>query len=530
MSLIERNFYTLKQSCRTIWNFTYKKNWGIIYKTFIDNKWSTYNVLVKECNKNFSALLLPDDRICVIYQDFLGNIILSIYNETNWSHHEILKKKNNTIKDVYLKILYSNNKIHIFYNIYLIQNNIRTLFHQTVDKNLNLSSPKMIDTTNVTLINPFSVHVSDNQNIFIMYQKLKNTYELGYKILDNNNTMWSDFYVVDKNISPYIDFSISSMDNTFHSLYIKNNTKTNILTHCSGYLSDLTHVKIYESINDIMLPCLFRKKDTLWDLWISDNSIHSCFSKDNGIDFSNIENELLQSPDIFKTIYISNSDNRQYEVNELYSNQLTLLPYTFVTSKNDLQNKTNYTDHFNETSVTLKKDMPDLDVEKKLSYYNHKLIQKDQIINQLNYLLKEEKNRSQLSSSKLKTLEKKYIEFKNAKLNIDKNISLLKDKLISKDKQVSNLEKAIVEKEEEISFLENKFSELEDNKTNDANTIVQLEEKLYEYENKILFLENELNEYENEISVLNVKIKDLENDLANAKSNSSLFKKFFSSN
>ncbi|MCY6482760.1 hypothetical protein OW763_00110 [Clostridium aestuarii] len=519
MLLNDRNFYTLKQSDGTIWQFSYKKSFGIIYKTLENTKWSNYNILVNECSNNFSVVLIHDDKICVLYQDSSGNINLNVYNGTTWTKHEILKKKTSVVNDVYLKTIYNNDKLHIFYGILNTKNNIRTLFHQTIDDDLNLSTPNIIDTTNVRHINQFTICCSDNNDLYILYQKLINKYELGYKIFNFKNNTWSKFYTVDKNVSPYIDFSLTSLQNTLHTLYIKSNGISNILVDASGYLSDLKYTKIHES-NNITSCSLTLLNNIIWCSWICGNWIYSCFSNNNGLTFNTPPHrEIINtSPIIFKSLYNEFSSTHNCINNEIYMQNTTtfkILPNVLNTLTSNVKNTELQSDIPDNYSVYMEKYM--LNLKQRLSFYQKKLSQKDQLINHLNSILSQEKSKHLCSQNMLKSLNQKYTEFEKEKKSLTENLNYLKKDLDVKQNKIDDLENITIKKEKEFISLSNEINTLKNLATEKDNKISTLKKEISKYEdvtpeykNKISNYEDKINETENLISEYKSKINKKE--------------------
>ncbi|MCD3193961.1 hypothetical protein G8S49_00040 [Clostridium botulinum C] len=411
MKLLNDNFYTIRMSSNDLWNITYNKNLGIIYRQCIDKKWSNLFVLQKECNESFATILLPKNKLCLIYQNKDGNIVLSIYSSGQWEHKQILKWKGNKIKKAKLRALYIKNKIHIFYSLNLVSDSSEIVFYQTIDLNLNISNPISIDDTIFSSENPFDINVLDNGSLVILYEKYKNSYELGYKIFNCNNNKWSDFYTIDTNIKSHSYFSLSCNNNTIHCLYVKNSSLENILVHCSGLFLDLNYITIFKSTNNISMPCFFKFKDTIWDIWISNKTIYTCYSNDNGLNIGQIHQEKLPKS-LLKSYYISFEDNYSLAFNNsLYvtpDNGLSFFPKILY---NLLKNNSSYSKDSHIVSKDIKNYINN--VEHKLSDYKKELSHKDKIINKLNSMLKEEKNKLSLYLTKLNNIENNYSSLKS---------------------------------------------------------------------------------------------------------------------
>ncbi|MGH4120192.1 hypothetical protein [Clostridium sp.] len=518
--LESKNFYIIKQTDGTLWNFTFKDNFGIIYRTFEKNSWTNYNILVKNASKSFSALILPDNRICIIYQSSSGNLLLKVYSGNEWTEHSILHKKVNSVSDIHFKTMYVSGKIQIFYSILQSHDNIRTLFYQTLtlNKDLVVSSPVLIDTTNVNHVNQFVVHALEDNTICIMYQKLVNKYELGYKILNHSSANWSKFFNVDKNISPYIDYSLCSVNNKLNILYIKNNGQTSALYNVRNYISNPEHTKISES-NNLTSCAFFKEGNITYGFWISNNCIYTYYTSGMGDSISPIKSEGLKSINIIKSAFIEILADRQCISNELYVQDggvLTILPNNFFNYKHTLAEQNKLSNHFNTNTV--QESIPS-NTEENVASIEIKLIKKDQLINQLNYIIKEEKNKVVLLNNKISILEKNYLQEEDQKSQLYKDISLLQETLISKETQIHELEKIMIQKEAELM-------ELSKNNNNNAEGQIT----------KNAAMQNEIDGYKIMITNLNRIIEGLNSkiglredeivEMTNEK-NTSLFKKLF---
>ncbi|WP_127836472.1 hypothetical protein [Clostridium prolinivorans] len=168
MISVKKNMYVLKQSDGTIWNFKYDRNKGIIYKNYKNGIWSKYNIFVKEAKENFSAAILPNDTICIVYEDLNGNLMMYTFNGVNWKVYNITKNNNMNIFNVYFKIILYKNYLFLFYSIYKNSNKITIVF-QTVDEKGNLSSIKTIDDIYFKYDIPFYINISNKNVLYIMY-------------------------------------------------------------------------------------------------------------------------------------------------------------------------------------------------------------------------------------------------------------------------------------------------------------------------------------------------------------------------
>lgn len=493
MKLLSNDFYTIRMSHENLWNITYNCKLGIVYRQLTNNEWSNASILQKQCNNSFATVILPKNRLCVIYQNSDGNIMISVFSNKIWTHKKILKWKGISLKKAHIKALYYNDNIHMFYSINLISDCTETLFYQTIDSDLNLSKPIIIDNNILNIDKPFDINILDNGSLVVLYEKLIKDYELVYKIFNHQNYKWSDYYPIDKNLLPYKDFSLCCNNNTIHILYIKNNNSTNSLIHCSGLFSDLNYITIFKNSKDILLPCFFKFKDTIWDIWINNDLIYSCFSNDNGLNVSILEKEPLPKS-LLKTAYLSYNDNLNTKhscINYLYitpDNGLTFFPTTLSTSikkSYEQNNNFKYKKHIPENPTTTTKD--------KFSYYEKELSNRNEIINHLNSLIKNERNNSLTLFNKLNNIQANYLSLKQ------KYDSLLnaKSKLESAPYKIDELTTLLLEKNKLISEFEKNFSYLNLSKNiNQENNINNFKKEISDYKITIEGLTNKLTNYE----------------------------------
>lgn len=98
-----------------------------LYKNYKNGIWSKYNIFVKEAKENFSAAILPNDTICIVYEDLNGNLMMYTFNGVNWKVYNITNNNMN-IFNVYFKIILYKNYLFLFYSIYKNSNKITIVF------------------------------------------------------------------------------------------------------------------------------------------------------------------------------------------------------------------------------------------------------------------------------------------------------------------------------------------------------------------------------------------------------------------
>lgn len=470
MIIADRNFYIIKQSDGTIWNFFYNKDKGIIYKFFKENTWSTHHVLTKKALKDFSVIILSDDSIVVLYENLNGTLVLSKYNDKAWNEEQIMKNSKTEIFSTYFKAVVHNNKINIVFSILNKKDNTVTLFHQIVDEENNLTNPKMIEKIKNDYHISFNVYSVENKKLFIIYQRFIEHFELGYKTFNVNTEKWSDFNSIDTSICYFSYYSALIVNELLNILYIKKGENIDNLIYVHGKNSNFKSIELFKGIN-IELCSFFIVYGEIWCYWIKDKKIYNSFSINSGNNFSSYPYEQpLNSTYIFKVIYISNKLEKVKNtiLNEIYITNYDDIKYLILSniysySKINIRNN-EYLSYI-EYYLT--------EMCEKVLFYENTIKQKEESIIQIKYTLEEQ-------NFKLLSIEKKYETTK----------SLL-----------NKLKKRNIEKEKEIVSFKNELSK---------------------QENRILSLLDE-------IKNLQLNINDLNSQLtkSNSKSSNSLLKKIF---
>lgn len=540
MLITDRSFYVIKQSDGTTWDFSCNKYNEIIYKFSKGNTWSEYYVLSEETSRNFSVILLDDDSIDVLYKDLNGTILLSKYDGNKWRKEEILKNDKNHMFDVYFKAIGNENKIHLIFSILNKEKNITTLFHEILDEENNLSPPKIIDAIKYNYNVQFTVCITSNKELFIIYQQFMNNHQIGYKVFNKDIKKWSDFNLIDKSKYPFNDYSMAIVNGILHTLYIKKEENINSLIYVHG---NNFNKKLFQGINiescSVSIIC-----GQIWCSWSENNEIYSSFSIDDGNNFSTPPYEhSLNSQYIFKGNYLSNDHKEVKQIfgNEIYiasddkSQYLILFTlYQYIRSNQNSNDYLSYMEYF-MTQIYLK-----------ILAYEKIFKQNEQLVAQLNYQLEEQKVQTQLYERKYKDLSNISSKFMNVKNELNAMINLLQESLANKEDKLEYLEKIIEYKENELLSLRNKLSNEEINilslmkeikelnsKTEKLQSlenmniekekhIVSLKDKLSQEENKNLSLMKEIKNSKDKISDLNSQLTE-----ANSKLNISLFEKIF---
>ena len=526
MFLPEKTFYVIKQSDYTTWNFTYDKNKGILYRILKEDNESNYKVLEKESSGNFSVLLLPNDDIYFLYEDLKGNIKLRILNSDKRNEDIVILKKTTETYDISFKAILNKNEIYLFYNVLNKETKIRTLFHQVVDENFELASPRIIDKSYDKYSYSFII-IADDDKLLIMYQKSHKNYKLGYKILNPEIDSWSDFYIIDESSEAFIDYSFLSINDDIHSLYIKKEKDKNFLIYSQSETIKGGHKILFEGM-DIKSCSFFAIEGHLYCSWISNNEIYNCLTKDIGKTFSSpIAIQLLASLDVIKSIYMSNLTRtiRDLIINEMYvmdddEVEVLIIPNEYNPLDSSIINKNK---SYKKCDQCLLEAKSYLNVAyNKMLLYEKQLKQKEDLITLLKNTIQEYAIRNEIYGNKLKDINTQYVKFQEDKNLLNGNINYLQESLISKEKKIEELVNASVNQGREILIFKDQFDEKQ-------KQITKLQEKTFEQEKVNMEKESKILSFNEEVEILKNKLEDLNSKLiiTDSKIKESLLKRLF---
>lgn len=463
MVSLERNIYILKQSNGTIWNFSFDKRLGIVYKTLKRKMWSNYSTLTKATTGNFSVNLLPNDNICLIYEDLDGNLIMNLYNYKKWNSYYLIENDEKEKIDIYFKTLFYKNELFLFYSIYNKNTNILTIVSQIVDERGNLTSPILIDHVNFRYGTPFYIYTSNENILYIMYQKQENNYLLGYKVLEDYSRSWSRFYVIDDSSYPFEEYSLLSFEDKIHSLYIKKDVNDIYsLIHCEGKSSSYNYNSIFSDRN-IISSALFIIGKHIWCLWIQDNKIYSTVSIDGGNVFSlPPQFELIESQSIFKSIYLSNflENNKNICRGEVF---LKNVGYPHCLVIDDIYGVVHRSNKNNSYLFYLQYFISELNKEDKhykIDIAEREIAERDILIQKLYNMIKEKESKLVSYESKFNAVSENLAKFNKNKNQLNEGIRLLEDSLLDKEKKLNELQMIYIEKENELELLKEELSNI----------------------------------------------------------------------
>jgi hypothetical protein len=454
--IIEMPYYVIKQSNNTIFIFTYNTNNEIICNIKNDEIHNNPFYIIKDARKNFSVMLLPDDKIYILYQNIIGHLMISVYDKLHWTSVSFFENKNKNAPDVNFKAAYFNSKINIFYSIQSSKENTVNLLHQEVEEDFTKNTPALIDST--TKEN-FKLHISNNK-IFIIYEKYNNNYFIGYKVLETSTSTWSNFKIINQNIMQFQDYSLIYQNGEVHALYIKNKEDRNTLYHSHGLENAFKHKKIYAHKN-IEVCNLYNLKNKFFICWIIDNTMSSTYSNNNGKSF--------YIPPKFTNINLGTIVKVIYETNVLQEQYLSKLSEIYLLDEQEISSifeinileDNNNIEMISSEEETFSVNSTIIENSKQVEYYKQELYSKDQLIIQLKHIIQEEKRKSNSINNTNTNLKIENENLNIIKESLDKKVNKSQDILISKDLTITELEKEILGDKENIISLNNKIVSLE---------------------------------------------------------------------
>lgn len=452
---LEKEMYILKQSDGSIWNFIYDKKLGITYRLYEETKWSNYHILTCESTGKYSISLLANDNICVIYESFDKHLVLKIYTNQNWNSYNILENDNDDRIEIYFKTIINKNNLILFYSVYNRYSKDLTLLSNLIDDKGILHSSSLIDTFKTENNILFYPCPSDNDIMYVMYQKTDDNYILGYKVLDNHSITWSKFYKVDESSSPFKEYYLLSCKDKLHSIYTKiDKSDTYSLTYYNCTTNKYINIIRNKNINS---SSLFISDRYIWCFWIRNNELFSTVSIDDGISFSKpYKTESIDYLKLYKVTYLSNFlENKnllflgEVFAFDIHSPKLLVIDNIFGIVYKYTKN-TSYSFYLLYFISSINTDN---------QYIKNDFSGKEVLIQNQNNVIEEQNNKLISYKNKFKSINELLKEFNENSLKLNEYILFLEE-------SIDNKEKIIHENEIELDLLK---KENENNKLKKAS-------------------------------------------------------------
>ncbi|WP_426351230.1 hypothetical protein ACPWSR_08380 [Alloiococcus sp. CFN-8] len=451
---VNKDFYVIERSNGTLWYINHEKNKGITYKIIKNRVVINSGLLLKDVKEGFSLEVLSKEVMAIFYEDLKGNLILHLFNEINWRVYPLLNREGNGEVSLYYKAATYNSRLYLFYSIYREDSGKTLLVYHTVDGNGELSSPRIIDELNFQYEMPFYVSTSEDNSLYILYQRFNDDHELGYRVLKDNSSYWSELYTIDRNVKPFIDLSLLKLKDKIHCLYLIQDEYNLVL-----WIKDGEEIRkhLFISENNISSGVLFFLEEQLWVLWIEGEYIFATFSLDGG-EYFNLppQGECLKENKVYKGMCKLKAigANKDLYIREIFfadreeTTALVLddIANIFTPGRND-----RYTFYKKNSIQEIKAKMA----------YKKEMADKDILIKELYKSIEEHRQRAESYEKKLKNVASTIEIFNKSKEELNEGVTYLQDKVITKEKRLNELESLYVEREEELAKVTAKLEAME---------------------------------------------------------------------
>ncbi|WP_066895208.1 hypothetical protein [Clostridium nigeriense] len=463
MVSIEQNIHILKQSNGSIWNFLYDKRLGITYKIYEKNKWSNIYILTKKTTGKYSVSLLPNDTICLIYENLSRQLVMKIYTNKKWSYNYIVKNQEYDEIDTYFKAIFIKNDLLLFCSIYNKYTNVLTINSYIIDNKYNLGLPSLVDKFFFENNINFSLS-SIKDNVYILYQKKETNYTLGYKLYNTNSKTYSEFYKIDESIGLFKDYYLLSLKNELHSIYTKIDTnKSYLLNYCKITLSLNNCISIFKSKSSFS-SSIFIAHRYIWCFWFKDNKLFSTVSIDGGNSFIKpYQVDEVNNLKIYKAYYISNV---------LENKNIMCIGYTFIININspkllvidNIYELIYKHSQYNSYRFYILYFLSLINIENNSN--NISFSDKDILIQKQSNIIKKQKTKLLSNENKLNSIKNLIEKFNENTYQLNESISLLQDDLSNKETELNELKKLYIEKELELELLKKETKTMKLKKVN----------------------------------------------------------------
>jgi len=316
-------------------------------------------------------------------------------------------------------------------------------------------------------------------------------YQLASRSFHINEGRWGKEEIIHTSLLPYIDFAFCVERNRNHYLFIEQDDQVNRVIYHYKEIGVNKNIILFEHV-DINSCLLMLYNEILWALWICDNKLYGCFSKDYGQNFSNYKiyklfDNILPKKVVYQE-YLENNNNNFF-INEIYvmnlngdiqlflheildtSEESKLQKNKSLLKKNERLNlkKKNSKIYFEKIEI-IKKEKVELQLKLNKAYEELKALSED---------IKHEK--SQVSNLKYKfySEKEKLKSYINDNEMLRRRNSFLEQKILLSDNEKILTEKKLAEKEKENEKLKQQMthecienlSDSEEDKIKDKNNI-----------------------------------------------------------
>ncbi|MGL5577476.1 MAG: hypothetical protein ACRDCW_18210 [Sarcina sp.] len=202
---------------------TEEKKHSLYYQNLKNNKPVSTTLLSDKVLTTPFLVHINNDCLYIFYKDLNYNIILHKYSNNTWTSITLIENDSEYLIFQPIKL---KDKVLLFSQNYDETKKTSYLFYQTLNPNLSLSAPTLIDKID------FKSNLLDvktiNESIYIFYLKFELNYLLGFKTLDFTNKKLTSFQTLSSFKDLYSNYDISVNENIFSIQYQKEDPTTKV--------------------------------------------------------------------------------------------------------------------------------------------------------------------------------------------------------------------------------------------------------------------------------------------------------------
>ncbi len=318
--------YILETSSEKTVNLFYRENIGICV-TLLNKKgnWHPPQVIIKNCQPDFSACLDKKDNINIVYQDKHGNIFHLVHKETGWKKTTLINSKNPSPYRKYFYIWNMDGKIHMSYVLKYSGKNL--LSYQSMDSDNNVSNPKVLD---YIVYGDIPYIFSENGKTALLGYKrpVENKTQLGIKSLEDGRE-WGTFEPI-SNRSDNSELTSLLLDKkqNIHICLQKVINKRARLIYKNKKINDKkwgNEAVLIENVPSYAKSSMLFVNDIIICYWVSGEDITLCRSFEGSNVWSDIENyEFYGDNAVYCASFLS-TDTRK-----TFCSPFNIIPVKFV--------------------------------------------------------------------------------------------------------------------------------------------------------------------------------------------------------
>lgn len=319
--------FVLKESSGRLWNLFYDEKLGLCYSILTKrNTWTNPVSLQRDVLQQFYADIDANDRIHILLQDPIGNILYSRIEHGSLKTQTVLTSKSPTPYDKNLRLIFHGNTVHFFYCLKHAESWI--LAHQTLMDD-RAGAPKVIDYIQNNSC-PYSVLADKSDNIYAFYQSSDGKhYQMGCRKYASSRKFWEEFAAISRSEEdsefPRV---VADCRNILHLCYQKRQQKQYTLVYQQKvpdkniWSGDVViHTSAYP-FSECSILCI---EESVIIFWVRNDIIYYSVSNDSGDTWSNPSR--YNFPSARQLICLS------YKSNDFYENEKASvidLPGVFV--------------------------------------------------------------------------------------------------------------------------------------------------------------------------------------------------------